>query len=202
MRAAVIRGNSRKLADLIRKDPGFDVNSQDGEGATLLHHACVYGKDSVIPLLLAHPDIDANLKESRGWTPFWTACFRGHTSCVRLLLKDFRVKVNKANNDVWTPLWFAAANGHVDVIRWWIASGRDLDLGKPGDVDKTDAIGAAKEEGKTEVVNLLERFKGDAAKTRSEVRLELGITGESVHPAHLSSFPFFFFFLFFCICGI
>ena len=47
-----------------------------------------------------------------------------------------------------------------------------------GDVDYTDAIGVAKERGKKEVVTLLERFKSDAAKTRSEVRKELGITGQ------------------------
>ena len=49
---------------------------------------------------------------------------------------------------------------------------------KPG--NKTDAIGVAKKEGKAEIVTLLERFKGDAAKTRSEVKKELGINGQSV----------------------
>jgi len=57
-----------------------------------------------------------------------------------------------------------------------------MNLGKPGDVDKTDAIGAAKQVKETEVVSLLERFKSDPTKTRSEVRLELGITdGKSVN---------------------
>jgi len=51
-----------------------------------------------------------------------------------------------------------------------------MDLGKPGDVYKTDVIGGAKKNGETEVVALLERFKSDAAKTRSEVRMELGIS--------------------------
>ena len=74
--------------------------------------------------------------------------------------------------------WWAARYGYLDIIRWWIASGREMDLGKPGDVYKTDAIGGAKREGETEVVTLLERFKSDAAKTRSEVRKELGITGQ------------------------
>jgi len=46
------------------------------------------------------------------------------------------------------------------------------------DIDKTDAIGAAKRRGETEVVTLLERFKENAAKTRSEIRKELGITGQ------------------------
>jgi len=44
-------------------------------------------------------------------------------------------------------------------------------------LEKTDAIGVARKNGKTEVVTLLERFKSDATKTRSEVRKELGITG-------------------------
>ena len=99
------------------------------------------------------------------------------TSCVRLLLKDSRVKnLNEPDNSGFTPLFWAAAYGHLDVIKWWIASEREMDLGKPGDIDKTDAIRAAKEQGKTEVVSLLERFKSDATKTRSEVKLELGIT--------------------------
>ena len=76
-----------------------------------------------------------------------------------------------------TPLWWAARNGYLDVIKWCIASGREIDLGTPGDV-KTDAIGAAKEVGHVKVASLLERFKSDAAKTRSEVRKELGINGQ------------------------
>ena len=73
-----------------------------------------------------------------------------------------------------TPLWYAARWGHFDVIKWWIASGREMDFGKPGDVDKSDAIGGAKKYGKTEVVTLLERFKSDAAKTKHAMRVELG----------------------------
>ena len=52
-----------------------------------------------------------------------------------------------------------------------------MDLGTPGDVGKTDAVGVAKQRDKTEVVTLLEKFKSDAAKIRSEVRKEFGING-------------------------
>jgi len=52
-----------------------------------------------------------------------------------------------------------------------------MDMGTPGD-DRTDAIGAAKKNGMTEVVTLLERFKSDAAKTRHVMRLELGLLDE------------------------
>ena len=84
--------------------------------------------------------------------------------------------VNEPDMDGYSPLWWAASRGRHDVIKWWIASGREMDLGKPGD-SETDAIVAAKEEKETEVVSLLERFKSDPTKTRSEARLQLGING-------------------------
>jgi len=180
MLGAVEKGDAKKVAELIRQDPGFKVNQQDdGYGRTLLHYACDRdSRSAVIPLLLAHPDIDVNVKDSTGWTPFYYACYHGFTSCVCEMLKDSRVKVNEPDNDGYTPLWWAAYYGFLDIIKVWIASGREMDLGKPGDVDKTDAIGVAKKKGKEEVASLLERFKSDAAQTRSEIRKELGITGQ------------------------
>ena len=76
MLAAVINGDAKKLAELIRQDPGFKVNKGlDGFGRTLLHNACEGDSPSaVIPLLLAHPDIDVNVKDVYGGTPFfWPA---------------------------------------------------------------------------------------------------------------------------------
>ena len=174
MLAAVQSGDAKKLAELMRQDPGFNVNvNQDGFGWTLLHYACY--EDAVIPLLLAHPDIDVNVKSTDEETPFYWACLNGSTSCVREMLKDSRVKVNEASNGEHAPLWYAAAYDQIDTIRWWIASGREMDLGEPGDIYKTDAIGRAKKYGKTEIATLLERFKSDPTKTRSEVRLELDL---------------------------
>jgi len=60
------------------------------------------------------------------------------------MLKDSRVKVNEPNNDGETPLWGAAYSGRLDTIKWWISSGREMDLGISGDIDKTDAIGVAR----------------------------------------------------------
>jgi len=54
-------------------------------------------------------------------------------------------------------------HGHLDAIKWWIASGREMDLGTAREWKK-DAIGGAKEEGRTEVVTLLKRFQSDAAR--------------------------------------
>ena len=178
MWAAVMDGDAKKLAELMKKDPGFDVNEdQLGDGDTLLHYACDWDRRSVIPLLLAHPDIDVNVRGRYAETPFYRAC-NGYTSCVREMLKDSRVKVNEPNQHGYTPLYWAAWYGHLDVIKWLIASGREMDLGTPGNFG-TDVIGAAMENDRTEVVTLLEKFKSDAVKTRSEVRLEIGWYNEA-----------------------
>ena len=181
-------GKVEEVKSILRKNPSLNVNWKNEEGGawTALHIACHNGHDSVVSILLAHPDIDPNLEDEGGSTPFMIACFKGYTSFVRLLLQDQRAMVNEPDNGGDTPLRKAASKGHQDVIKWWIASGREIDLGKPGDVDKTDAIGVARREKETEVVTLLERFKSDAAKTRNEARLELGINGS--HP-----FTFFLF---------
>jgi len=178
MLAAVRKGDTKELAELMRQDPGFKVNQQDEDGWTLLHYAC-YGqsRSAVIPLLLAHPDIDPNVKTKYGSAAFYFAC-KGRLSCVREMLKDSRVKVNEPDKDGETPLWAAANRGHLDIIKWWIASGREMDLREPGDVGKTDAIGVAKMLGKTEVATLLEKFKSDATQTRHAVRVELGLIDE------------------------
>jgi ankyrin repeat protein len=94
-------------------------------------------------MLLAHPDIDVNQKSTGGQSPFIWACESERTACVRLLLKDPRVEINDPDNNGYTPLWYAAANGHLEVIKWWIASGREMDLGQPENW-KNDAIGVAR----------------------------------------------------------
>jgi len=185
------------LAELIRQDPGFNVNMElDGQRLTLLHHACGRdGSSALIPLLLAHPDIDVNSKDVGGITPFFFACGTGRISCLREMLKDSRVNQNEPADNGKTPPWGAAYNGQLEAIKWWIASEKEMDLGIPGDVDKTDAIGVAKERGHAEVVALLERFHSDAAKTRSEVRKQFGINGQYSYYYYSILFLFSSFFI-------
>ena len=161
----------------MRQDPGFNVNMVlDKYGNTLLHYACDFSDDSspAIPFLLAHPDIDVNVKKKDGSTSFCCACAGGYTSCVREMLQDSRVKVNEPDNDGWTPLYGAARWGHLGIIRWWIASGREIDLGTPGDDAKTDAIGVAKRDWRTDMWRLLESFQDYPEETRHQVRVDLG----------------------------
>ena len=170
-------GNVEKVRDILRNNPNLNVIWGDDCGNTALHCACSSAHETTVSILLAHPDIDVNLKNRSGSTPFMRACSHGHASCARLLLKDQRVKVNEPNNGS-TPLWDAAADGHLEVIRWWIASGREMDFGTPGN-DKTDVMKAASDEGWYEVYTLLSDFKINPMETRRRVRRKLRISGES-----------------------
>ena len=171
-------GKEEEVRRILKESLETNVHWKDSDGYAALHVACINGRDKIVLVLLAHPDIDVIQKDSAGKIPFLYACAHGRTSCVRLLLQDARVKVNEPANNGYTPLWCAASNEHLEVIKWWIASGREMDLGQPGNIWTNDAIGAAKKGEKPEVVSLLERFKTNPEKTRSEIRKELGIIGE------------------------
>jgi len=167
-------GEVEAVKDILRKNPNLDVNwKNEDDGCTALIVACENDHDSIVSILLAHPDIGVNQMDYRRWSPFNAACITGNTSCVRLLLKDSRVLVNEPTAHGATSLYWAAFNDHLDIIKWWIASGREMDLGTPGQW-QSDAIGVAKERRQTEVVALLERFQGDATQTRHAIRVEVG----------------------------
>jgi ankyrin repeat protein len=170
---AAKNGRVEEVRTILKENKEINVNWRNEDDHTTLHVACNQGHKKIVILLLAHPDIDVNQTDILGWPPFLSACFRGRISCVRLLLKDPRVKLNEPDNNENTPLSCAALEGHLEVIKLWIASGRELDLGEPGN-DPDDAIEVAMKEKKTEVGSLLERFKANPEKTRHEVRVELG----------------------------
>jgi len=188
---AAEKGDEDAMKQILSENSSINVDwkNEKKNGTTPLHRACNKGYDKIVALLLAHPDIDVNVKTSGGETPFYRTCRTGRTSCAQLLLKDARVQVNDPGNDGSTPFRWAAYRGHLDIIKWWIASGREMDLGQPGN-EKTDVIGAARKpakykneteeafEERKKVATLLEKFKANAVQTRTEVRMELGITGE------------------------
>jgi len=174
---AAFDGKVEKLEEILRNHPTLNVNWQDNSGWSTLQDACYNGQEPVVSNLLAHPDIDVNLRDRTGWTPFMRATISGSTPCIRVMLKDLRVRVNQPMDDGYTPLFWASHGGDFDVVRWWIASGREMDLGEPGN-SKTDAIDGAKKNGKTEVATLLERFKENPEETRHAMRVELSLLYE------------------------
>jgi len=102
---------------------------------------------------------------------------------IHLLLQDPRVDVTLPDINGCTPLWWASYRGWYDVIEALVASGKDLgDLNKKGifweDFNEYSSVEIAREKGKTEAVELLERFMANPRQTRHEVRVKLGVLDE------------------------
>ena len=180
---AAARGDLETVKDLLRSDPAINVNLEGSFGWTPLQRGCREGHDASVALLLAHPGIDVNLCTDIGVSPFFLTCTWGHLDCARLMLADPRVRVEDLDENGFSPLRQAASYGHVDIIRLWIASGREIDLGEPGNW-RVDPIMAAKDldfsdppelrERKAEAASLLERFSQNPEETRSGVREQFG----------------------------
>jgi len=175
---AIANGDLEAISLITASNPELDINYQILGGWTALHTACWRGHGNIVSFLLGCPNIDVNCQTHVDETPFAVACIKGCVSCVRLLLDDPRVNVNERDFDEEEeasspPLWHAAFGGHLDVIRWWIASGREMDLGVRDEED-TDAISIALQRGHKECQSLLEKFEEDPRKTRYLVRIELG----------------------------
>jgi ankyrin repeat protein len=169
---AAKNGRAVEVRKILEENKSINVNSSDTWGNTALHWACTHGHDKIVTMLLASPDIDVNQKDIDGGTPFLRTCLHGNTSCARLLFKDARVRnFNEPTNKGRTPLWWAALYGHLEVIKCWIASGKEMNLGEPGN-EFNDAIGIAGDNEKTEVVSLLERLLNYPETTRNEVKVE------------------------------
>ena len=169
---AVVPGKVDEVKEILRDNPTLDVNWKNDQffGCTALHLACTKGFEAIVAILLAHPGIDVNEKAIHGATPFFWGCTGGHVSCFRLMLKDPRVLVNEPDNFGNTPLKNAVWWKNPDVIKRWVASGREMDLGEPGN-GATDAIGGARKFNLREVLALLERFQENPAETSRQVLL-------------------------------
>lgn len=188
-------GDLSEVEKIFSQNPEIDVNETDTEKRTALHWACRYGHDKIASVLLAHPNIDVNHSSIWGETPLSTACSmsrgsHGRLSCAKLLLSDPRVDVIKPR-DKHTPLALAGGKGRVDIVKWWIASGREMYFGEPGNM-YNDVMAITKEtltyyyepeqkrKERSETFSLLKKFKEDEERTRREVRLELGLVDQDV----------------------
>lgn len=169
---AAREGSHQKVEKLLALQPPVNPNSSDEDGWTALHWACSFGHSAIVSPLLSHPAINVNQKDDDRNTPFLLACVNGRAACVRLLLRDPRVILDEATVRGNTPLMMATR--WEILVKCWIASGREMDLGEPGN-PKTDVVGALRRRNeKRGVISLLERFRENPTRVRLAVRLEIG----------------------------
>jgi len=161
------KSNSRSDMErnsLVEKEFWEAVDHGDGSG--------------VKEILRKNPSIGVNWKNPKevNRAALHRACVKGHDSIVFILLIHPDIDVNLTDKDGETPFMRACREGKTLCVRLLLQD-RRVKVNEPkfgGDIPLRQAAG----NGKTEVVTLLERFKSDGSKTRSEVRGELGISGQ------------------------
>ena len=92
---------------------GFDPNTSDREGNTLLMMAAKEGSNGVVKQLLAAQAKVQSVNEF-GETALMLAAIGGHVDIARSLLERGAI----LNRPGWTPLMYAAVMGHVNVARF------------------------------------------------------------------------------------
>ena len=101
-----------------------DVNQVDHEQCTVLSHACRYGQDKTVAMLLTQDEIDVDQGNYMSATPLFFAASMGHTECVRLLLKA-GADAAKGNDYGATPLHGAAIENHGEICQLLLDAGAD-----------------------------------------------------------------------------
>nr|XP_032832083.1 caskin-1-like [Petromyzon marinus] len=87
-----------------------NVNLQDDDGMSLLHHACLSGSAGVVTALLdGHCTVD--ISDSKGLRPLHYAAWQGSADTVQALLKA-GASANLPSHEQRTPLHLASQHGH------------------------------------------------------------------------------------------
>ena len=128
---AVIRGDSKKINELIAE--GVNVDERDEFGWAALQLAAAYGHLEIVHILLEN-GADPNLKNTICRTALMYAAAFGHTPIVEALLA---VRPNPANPNVAsfdpkdihtgeTALMLAAWSGYSEIVRLLIEAGANV----------------------------------------------------------------------------
>uniref|UniRef100_A0A8C2HMS1 Si:ch211-119c20.2 n=1 Tax=Cyprinus carpio TaxID=7962 RepID=A0A8C2HMS1_CYPCA len=107
---AKIKTNKNKLLGSTKR---LNVNYQDQDGFSALHHAALTGTTDLLSMLLeAQATVD--IKDSNGMRPLHYAAWQGKADSVLKLLRA-GASVNGASQDGQIPLHLAAQYGHYEV---------------------------------------------------------------------------------------
>ncbi|XP_064323548.1 caskin-2 isoform X4 [Phalacrocorax carbo] len=107
---AKIKASKSKLLGSAKR---LNVNYQDADGFSALHHAALGGSLDLI-LLLLEAQATVDIKDSNGMRPLHYAAWQGRVEPVRVLLRA-SASVNMASLDGQIPLHLSAQYGHYEV---------------------------------------------------------------------------------------
>ncbi|WP_253306801.1 ankyrin repeat domain-containing protein [unidentified bacterial endosymbiont] len=92
------------------------INIQDSDnGNTMLHHAIIEKKMSILNYLVTLDGINGNLPNKSEETPLMLAVRNNYVDAARSLFTIDNLNVNLRDNDAQTPLLRAASNGSIEL---------------------------------------------------------------------------------------
>lgn len=106
--------------------PICEVNLQDEEGYTALHHAAGKGHGGVVAMLLGSGNTKIDIPSKTRVTPLWLAANHGHFDLVRVLTERQANLEARESSSQRTPLSQAASNGHQAVVDFLVDRGANL----------------------------------------------------------------------------
>ena len=117
---AVKHRDSKAVRSLMTQ-PGVDVNTRQGDGATALHWAA-HWDDVETAALLVKAGANPNLANDLGVTPLALAAANGNSRMAEVLL-NARANPNALQTNGRTPLLAAAWTGNADVVKLMLEHG-------------------------------------------------------------------------------
>ncbi|WP_395463421.1 ankyrin repeat domain-containing protein [Wolbachia endosymbiont of Cantharis cryptica] len=105
-------------------ESGFDINSKDASGITLLHKFTKKGDVVGVKSLLEH-EADFNVIDNENRNPLHYAIMHGHKKIAKLLINQ--LTINSKDKNGFTPLHLAALQDDTELIDFLIVKGAKID---------------------------------------------------------------------------
>jgi uncharacterized protein len=128
-------------------DQGYDVNSVDSGGTSLLMYAARERSNGVARVLVER-HVKVNYRNDVHETALMFAALKGNLDLVKLLVAaDAQI-----DQPGWTALHYAAYEGHTDICRFLLGHNADIDAKSP---NGTTPLMLAARQGRYDTVKLL-----------------------------------------------
>lgn len=136
-----------------------NVNLQDEEGYTPLHHAAGKGHTTIARLLSSTKGVNVDVASKSHGTPLCLAASNGYEEIVLLLIERGANLEARVVASGQTPLSQAAGNGHYAVVELLIGNGAKLEV---RDTDGRTPLSWAIQNGHETIMKLLEKGANSA----------------------------------------
>mmetsp|Transcript_27947 Transcript_27947/g.79036 ORF Transcript_27947/g.79036 Transcript_27947/m.79036 type:complete len:1538 (+) Transcript_27947:383-4996(+) len=124
MKHAIKAGSMADVRALLRE--GFDINSVDYDGRTVLHIAAVSGDIKLVEMLVKEFDASLAVTDRTGSTPIDDALDRGHSLLVKFMTERAPDGIAVLNTTKYCrEMCYASAEGKVDLVARNIHNGLD-----------------------------------------------------------------------------